>query len=79
MAWYTPMLLCVYASVLVLKLVHAYLLLRHPDTCLQWRKPILWVERVVRTLVSVRVVAYGQQYKAWLDRSSRMYALRVLL
>jgi hypothetical protein len=69
----------VYASVLSLKLLHAYLLLRRPDTCLRWRKGILWVERVVRTLVSVRVVAYGQRYKAWLDASSHMYALRVLL
>jgi len=58
-AWFTPALLTVYASVLTLKLVHAYLLLRAPDRCLRWRTAILWIERVVRTLISVRVVAYG--------------------
>ncbi len=78
-AWYTPALLAVYASVLLLKLVHVYLLLREPAYCLRWRKALLWVERVVRTLISVRVVAYGKQYKEWLDRSSAIYSTRVLL
>lgn len=77
--WYTPALLAVYSSVLILKLVHAALLLWAPEKATSWRETILWTERVVRTLVSVRVVAYGKQYKAWMDRTSTLYTARVLL
>ena len=69
----------VYSSVLALKLLHAALLLRAPAACARWRRAILWAERVVRTLISVRVVAYGKQPKPWVDKASRMYAARVLL
>ncbi|KAI8475676.1 MAG: hypothetical protein J3K34DRAFT_480228 [Monoraphidium minutum] len=77
--WFTPALLAVYSSVLALKLLHAGLLLRAPGACLRWRRAILWTERVVRTLVSVRVVAYGKTYRVLADGTSRMYAARVLL
>lgn len=78
-AWFTPALAAVYGSVLALKLLHTYLLLRRPAACLAWRRAILWAERVARTLVSVRVVAYGRQYKEWMDRSGALYPMRVLL
>ena len=78
-SWFSPVLATSYSFVLALKLLHTYLLLRHPATALRWRPHILWVERTVRTMVCVRAVAYGESYKAWMERTSKMHAARVLL
>lgn len=63
----------------VIKLAQAYLLLCNPAAHLQWRKTILWTERTLRTLISVRLVAYSPSYQAWLGRAPFMRTVRVLL
>ncbi|GBF94281.1 hypothetical protein Rsub_06551 [Raphidocelis subcapitata] len=67
-AAYTRTLLVVYGGVLALKLLHLLLLLAAPEACLSWRRSLIWTERVVRTLVSARVVAAQQQSKPWDER-----------
>lgn len=63
----------------MMKVLQAFLLLRRPGAYLRWRAPILWTERIMRTLVCVRLVAYGEGYKAWLTRSSALQSTRILL
>ncbi|KAI8469564.1 MAG: hypothetical protein J3K34DRAFT_423212 [Monoraphidium minutum] len=77
--WFSPALLTVYATVMVIKLAQAYLLIWDPSAHLRWRKGVLWAERTLRTLVSVRLVAYNPSYDAWLGRAPFMRTARVLL
>jgi hypothetical protein len=44
--------------VVVLKVLHLCLLLWAPEQHARWRKPLLWVERALRTLVTARLVAH---------------------
>ena len=77
--WFTPLLASVYGAILALKALHTYLLLRRPAAAQRWRRAILWTERAARTLLGVRVVAYGESYKLWLERTRKLQAMRVLL
>jgi hypothetical protein len=78
-SWFTTALLAVYAAVMALKLAQAYLLVAAPARHARYRKAILFVERALRTLVSVRLVAYSPQYQSWLGAAPVMRTARLLL
>jgi len=77
--WFSPALLATYVTVMAIKLVQSYLLLAAPALHARYRKPILWVERLLRTLISVRLVAHSPQYQAWLAQAPFMRTARLLL
>ncbi|GBF91607.1 hypothetical protein Rsub_04347 [Raphidocelis subcapitata] len=77
--WSSPLLTGVYLSAVALKLWQLYLLLRAPQKHMRWRKAILWAERSLRTLVTVRLVAHSSGFDPGVGPPSRLRAVRVLL
>jgi hypothetical protein len=57
--WSTSLPVLLYCAVMVLKLGQVALLLQRPGAHARWRRAILWTERALRTLVSVRMVAFA--------------------
>jgi hypothetical protein len=57
-----PVLL--YSLIIAVKAAQAALLLRRPGLHARWRKGIIWTERALRTLVSVRMAAFARGARA---------------